>query len=630
MKNKSHLPANSKIKLDPEKKVQIISLGGLYEIGKNTWVYECGEDIMLIDAGLAFPTVDMIGVDIVLPKLNYIIENKDRIRALVITHGHEDHIGGVVPMLKEINVPIIYAPGLALGLIKAKLADAQITDQKLKQVEAKTTIKVGAHFSLTYIRNNHSIADSFSLIIDTPAGRVIHTGDFKFDHSPMDNLYFDVASLAKAGEEGVSLLISDSTNAEKVGYTPSEKAVIPKLKEIINTAPRHCYITTFASQVHRVKLIMELTLKAGKKLALFGRSMINLAAISKELGYISVPEDFVVRQEDIHRVPPDQLVILTTGSQGEQFAALARIARNEHKYLQIQPGDTVIMSASPIPGNEKSVNGLINMLYKRGADVIYGSSQSVHVSGHASQEEQKIMLNLAQPEFFMPCHGEYRMLVKHGELGVACGVDPKKILLMDNGDVLEMQNGVCSVTNKVEAGIIMVDNANVGELDTAIMLERRMVASEGMLTVVLAINAYGEIMGEPKVYSRGIVLSPHEAALADLRDTQISKADLEEVRESITDNDAEGSVSSNREINIRAAFHHKIKEIAVNAVDKSPHNPHGSATKKTGEKIAIDKIEMDVKSEIHRFVDDKMHRHPLLEVIVMEYSGKPTAVVLGV
>ncbi len=595
---------NTKIKFDPNKIVKIISLGGLYEIGKNTWVYECEDDLILIDAGLAFPTVDMIGVDIVLPKLNYIIENKHRIKALVITHGHEDHIGGVVPMLKEVEIPVIYAPSLALALLKSKFADADINDQNTKLTKELETIFIGSSFAITYIRNNHSIADSFSLIIDSPAGRIIHTGDFKFDHSPIDGKFFDIASLAEAGEEGVTLLISDSTNAEKAGYTPSERAVIPKLQEIITSSKRHCYITTFASQVHRVKLIMELTLKAGKKLALFGRSMINLAAISKDLGFISIPEDFVVRQEDIHRIPPEQLVILTTGSQGEEFAALSRIARKEHKYLQIQPGDTVIISASPIPGNEKSVNNLINMLYNSGADVIYGAGQSVHVSGHASREEQKMMLNLAQPEYFMPCHGEYRMLVKHGETGVDCGVDPEKILLMDNGDVLEMQAGKCKVVDKVTAGIIMVDNANVGELDTAIMLERRMIASEGLLAIVITLNAYGEVMGDIKVYSRGIVLSPKEATFANVKNLDTN--------------------------NIKEAFHTKIKQIATEAVDRSPHNPHGSAANKQSKKLEADKIEMDVKSEIHRFVDDKMHRHPLLEVIVMEYTGKAMATVVGV
>ncbi|MCE2928516.1 MAG: ribonuclease J [Candidatus Caenarcaniphilales bacterium] len=589
---------NSLITLDPKAKVRVISLGGLYEIGKNTWIYECGDDMMLIDAGLAFPTVDMIGVDIVLPKLNYLVENKEKIKALVITHGHEDHIGGVVPLLKEVDIPIIYAPNLALALVKHKITENKMSYSNFKLVQGRETIQVGKSFSITYIRNNHSIADSFSLIIDTPAGRIVHTGDFKFDHSPIDNLFFDIAPLAQAGEDGVSLLISDSTNAEKSSYTPSERAVIPKLKEIITTAKRRVYLTTFASQVLRIKIILELALKAGKRVALFGRSMINLAAISKELGYIKIPDDFIVRQEDVNNVPPENLIVLSTGSQGEEFAALSRIARNEHKYLQVQPGDTVIVSASPIPGNEKSVNNLINMLYKRGADVIYGASMNVHVSGHASAEEQKIMLNLTRPFFFMPCHGEYRMLLKHGQTGVACGVDPDKILIMDNGDVLEMQNGHSRVVERVEAGIIMVDNANVGELDTAIMLERRMVASEGLLTVVVTVNAYGELMCEPKVYSRGLVLSATETKIG---------------------------------------FLDKINEITKEAIENSLHNPKhleskNKAKNKTGAtaKLDLEKLQLDVKSEIHRFVDDRMHRHPLLELIIMEYTGKAAAQVIGV
>lgn len=582
---------NSKIELDAKKKVKVISLGGLFEIGKNTWVYECGDDIMLVDAGLAFPTVDMIGVDIVLPKLNYLTENKERIKALIITHGHEDHIGGVVPLLAEVDVPIIYAPNLAHALLKGKFADNKVVYENMKLVNDRDEVGVGSSFHVQYIRNNHSIADSFSLIIDTPAGRIVHSGDFKFDHSPVDNLYFDVAPLAKAGEDGTALLISDSTNAEKPSYTPTEKAVIPKLKEIMTNAKRYTYITTFASQVLRIKIILELAMKAGKKVTLFGRSMVNLATISKEIGYISIPDDFIVKQEDVHKYPPEDLVILCTGSQGEQFAALSRISRDEHKYMKIQPGDTVIMSASPIPGNEKSVNQLVDRLFKRGADVVYGLGHQIHVSGHASREEQKILLNLTNPEFFMPCHGEYRMLLRHGETGVATGVDPDNILIMDNGDVLELVNGKCTVVDKVEAGIIMVDNANVGELDSTIMLERRMVASEGLLAIVVTVNAYGELMDDPKVYSRGLVLSPSET---------------------------------------KSGFLDKISDITKEAINKSPHNPSNNSIKNKPGKLDVNKLQQDIKSEIHRFVDDRMHRHPLLELIVMEYTGKPSVNVMGV
>ncbi len=572
------LKRNRAITLDPDKKVKVIPLGGFYEIGKNTWVFECGDEIMLVDAGLAFPSVDMIGVDIVLPKLNYLLENKEKIRGMIVTHGHEDHIGGIVPLLKEVNVPIIYAPGLALALIKSKLKEAAIDYQKTKQVQPRETVKVGSHFAVTYIRNNHSIADSFSLIIDTPAGRIVHSGDFKVDHSPIDNLYFDMAPLAKAGEEGVDLLLSDSTNAEKASYTPSEKAVIPKIKEIIENKSNRVIITTFASQVHRVKLILELALKANKKVCIFGRSMINLASISKDLGYIKIPENFIVRQEDIGKMRPEDLVILTTGSQGEQFAALSRIARNEHKYVKIQPGDLVLVSASPIPGNEKSVNNLIDMLFNLGAEVIYGAGQSVHVSGHASQEEQKILLNLCQPRNFMPCHGEYRMLMKHGETGVKCGVDPDNIFIMDNGDVLQMQNGECEIVGKVEAGIIMVDNADVGELDSAIMLERRMIAGEGMICVVATVNAYAEVQGEIKVHAKGISMST-----AKERDELLNN----------------------------------IEGIAAKAIIDSKH------------KEDVLKLEADVRSELHRYIDDQMHRHPLLEVILMQVSSTPEPRIVG-
>jgi ribonuclease J len=580
---------NTKIPLDKDKKLKIISLGGMYEIGKNTWVYECENDIMLIDAGLAFPSVGMIGVDIVLPKLNYLLENREKIKALVVTHGHEDHIGGIIPLFREIDIPIIYGPNLAMGLLKGKFQEAKISFDNIQLTKDRTTIEVGSSFSVTYLRNNHSIADSFSLIIDTPAGRVFHTGDFKIDHSPIDNLYFDVASIARAGEDGVNLLISDSTNAEKPGYTPSEKVVTPKLKEIINNAKRRTYITTFASQVLRIKIIIDLVLKAGKKLALFGRSMINLASISKDLGYMNFPEDFVVRQEDAHKIPPEDLVVLCTGSQGEQFAALSRIARNEHKYMKIQQGDVVVMSASPIPGNEKSVNNLVNSLFKRGAEVVYGLGHAIHVSGHASQEEQKMMINLVQPDYFMPCHGEYRMLVKHGQTGVQCGVDPDKILIADNGDVMQMQDGKCQILDRVEAGIIMVDNANVGELDSAIMLERRMIASEGALMIVMTINAYGELMDNPKVYAKGIVLSPQET---------------------------------------KDKFLEKVIASAKKGLETSSHKPTINSKKKD-QKLEPEKLKIDIRSEIHDLLDRKMNRHPLLEVILMEYTGKPVAEVLS-
>lgn len=567
------------IKQDPTKTVKVISLGGLYEIGKNTWCFECGNEIMLIDAGIAFPTVDMIGVDIVLPKLNYIVENRDKIRGMIVTHGHEDHIGGIVPLLKEVNVPIIYGPKFALALLKAKLKDGDLPDQKIKQVEPRETVKVGQSFAVTYIRNNHSIADSFSLIIDTPAGRIVHSGDFKFDHSPVDNEYFDIAALARAGEEGVTLLLSDSTNAEKASYTPSEKVVIPKLKEYITKGKRKVFVTTFASQVARIKLIMQIAIGAGKKIVVLGRSMVNLAVISKELGYINIPDNSIIKPEDVAKVPPEDVLVLSTGSQGEQFAALSRIARGEHKHVKVEPGDTVVMSASPIPGNEKSVNNLIDNLFKRGADVIYGAGHSVHVSGHASQEEQKLMLSLAQPKYFMPCHGEYRMLVRHGQTGVQCGVDADNVFLMDNGDVLEIKDGECQVTDRVEAGIVMVDNANVGELDNAIMLERRMLAEEGLLSIVATVNSESELLADPKVYSKGLIMESGDA---------------------------------------RNEFLKRVIEITREAIADSNH------------KNDVLKLETDVKSEIHKYVDDKLHKHPLLEVVIMQSAPTASARVVGI
>ena len=533
---------------------------------------------MLVDAGLAFPTVDMIGVDLVLPKLNYLVENKHKIRGMIVTHGHEDHIGGIVPMLKEIDIPIFYAPPLAAALMKQKIKDARIDEQKIKIIEPRETVKVGSSFAVTYVRNNHSIADSFSLIIRTPAGTIVHSGDFKFDHTPIENLYFDVASLAKAGEEGVTLLLSDSTNAEKSSYTPSEKAVISVLEAHFKKATTRILVTTFASQVYRVKLILEIAQRLGKRVAIMGRSMINLTAVSKEIGFMSIPDNFLVRPEDVNKVPPEDLIILTTGSQGEQFAALSRIARNEHKHIKIESGDLVLVSASPIPGNEKGVHRMIDNLFKLGADVIYGREEGIHVSGHASNEEQKILLNLTSPDYFMPCHGEYRMLLKHGQVGVNTGVDPENVFLMDNGDVLQLQDGKCKLVDKVEAGIVMVDNAQVGDLDGHILLARRQLAQEGLLSVIATVNSRGDLLSEPTVYSRGLVM-----ANKDLLNNFVSL----------------------------------IKEATIKSISESTH--HGN----------IDLLQVDVRSEVHKLVDDKLHRHPLMEIMVLEGTGSAAPRVMG-
>jgi len=579
---------SSQIVYDPTKKVKVISLGGLFEIGKNTWVFECGDDIMLVDAGLAFPTVSMIGVDIVLPKINYLIANKDRIRGMIVTHGHEDHIGGIVPMLREINIPIIYAPGLAYALIQSKLKEANILSQKMVWTKARDRVQVGQHFSVQYVRNNHSIADSYCLIIDTPAGRIVHSGDFKFDHSPVENQYFDIQSLAAAGEEGVDLLISDSTNAERVGYTPSEKAVIPKIKELIFNSKRKLFITTFASQVSRVKIVLQLALQANKKVTIFGRSMVNLANISRELGFISIPDNFIIKQEEVNKIPPEDLIILTTGSQGEQFAALSRIARNEHKYVKIQGGDQVLVSASPIPGNEKYVNNLIDTLFARGADVIYGLGQSIHVSGHASQEEQKLLLNLCKPVNFMPCHGEYRMLLKHGETGVKCGVHPDNIFVLDNGDVLEMQDGKCSIKEKIDSGIVLVDNDNVGRLDEDIILERKMILSDGFILLVVNINAYGQFSTEPRLETKGILLP----------------LGFDE-----------------RTFNTELI---KISHTALDSmIDKEKPAPVDDLEKFSA------KLQALISSKIYNFLDNRTRRYPLLEVIVLSNQGAVKPVVAG-
>jgi ribonuclease J len=492
-------------------------------------------------------------------------------------------------MLKQLEIPIIYSSGLAYALIKFKLSEHKIKSQNMKWTHPRETVQVGQSFAVTYIRNNHSIADSYSLIIDTPAGRIVHSGDFKFDHSPPENQFFDIGSLARAGAEGVDLLISDSTNAEKAGYTPSEKYVIPKLKEFIFQTQKRTIITTFASQVNRVKIIMQLALQAKKKVTVFGRSMINLANISKELGYISLPENFIVRQEEIHKIPPEDLVILCTGSQGEQYAALSRIARNEHKYVKIQPGDLVVVSASPIPGNEKHVNNLINNLFARGAEVVYGSHQKVHVSGHASQEEQKILISLCDPKYFMPCHGEYRMLVKHGETAVKCGVDPDNIFLMDNGDVLTLQNGKCKLEDRVTAGIVMIDNDNVGELDGAIIKERKLIANDGFLLFILTIDAYGRLITDIKVRFEAMVLPKKESA---------------------------------------KSYAKKLKQVCLKAFESLPDSNSDKALENIN--AFSRQLEGAIRHDIMQMLNEEMHRYPLTEVIILNSFGSAKPQVQGV
>ncbi|MGD9681412.1 MAG: ribonuclease J [Candidatus Obscuribacterales bacterium] len=486
--------------------LRIIPLGGLGEIGKNTMVIACGDDMMLVDAGLAFPNEDMLGVDLVLPDITFLKENADKIRGLAITHGHEDHIGGIPFILKEVPIPVIYGPALAQGLLESKLKEAGLSAQtRLQIVKPRQRVKIGC-FEVEFIRCTHSIADSFSLVIRTPVGVLVHTGDFKFDFTPVDGELYDFASLARASEEGILLLMSDSTNTERDGYTPSEKTVWSKLNEVFAGARQRIIVTTFASNVHRVRQVLNVSMRYGRKVAILGRSMLKFADIARELGYMSFPDDLLVPVELVKDLPPDRVVILTTGSQGEPLSALTRIANDEHRQIKVMPGDTVIISATPIPGNERSVANTINNLFLRGADVVYGRDAGVHVSGHACREEQKLMLNICKPRFFMPIHGEYRMLVRHAELAVECGVEEGNAFVMDNGDVLEISRERGKVTDRVKAGIILIDSNRDWRIDQTIVEERRRLASDGLVTVVVSMGDRGKIVAGPDVSIRGVIL----------------------------------------------------------------------------------------------------------------------------
>lgn len=490
----------------PKDCLQIIPLGGLGEIGKNTMVIRYGDDIMLVDAGLAFPSEDMLGVDLVLPDITYLKENHDKVRGLAVTHGHEDHIGGIPFILKELPVPVIYGPALALGLLEGKLAEAGLSDRTaMRQVRPRQQVKIGC-FNVQFIRCTHSIADSFSLIIRTPVGTLVHTGDFKFDFTPVDGELYDIASLTAAAEEGVLLLMSDSTNVEREGYTPSERTVWRKLDEVFANARRRIIVTTFASNVHRVRQVLQAAMKYDRKVTILGRSMLNFASISRELGYMSFPDGLLVPVEQINELPADRVVILTTGSQGEPLSALTRIANDEHKQIHIVEGDTVIISATPIPGNERSVANTINALFMRGADVIYGREAGIHVSGHACREEQKLMINLCRPKFFMPVHGEYRMLVRHAELAVDCGIPAANTFVMNNGDVLELTRDRGHKSDAVASGIVLIDSSRAWEIDEEIVADRRHLAEDGAVVVALTVDQERNIVSGPDVSLRGLIL----------------------------------------------------------------------------------------------------------------------------
>ncbi len=510
----------SKAKQSP---LRVIPLGGLHEIGKNTCVFEYGNDIMLVDAGLAFPSDGMHGVNVVMPDTTYLRENQKRIRGMIVTHGHEDHIGGISHHLKHFNIPIIYGPRLAMSMLQGKMEEAGVTDRTtIQTVSPRDQVKVGQHFSVEFIRNTHSMADSFSLAITTPVGTIIFTGDFKFDHTPVDGEHFDLARLAYHGEKGVLCLFSDSTNAEVPGFCPPERSVFPSLDRHISQADGRVIVTTFASSIHRVSMILELALKNGRKVGLLGRSMLNVIAKARELGYMRAPDDLFVPIKQIRDLPDRETLLLMTGSQGEPLAALSRISRGEHQHVQVKSNDTIIFSASPIPGNTISVVNTIDRLMMLGAKVVYGKAEGIHVSGHGFQEDQKLMLALTKPKFFVPVHGEHRMLVCHSKSAQSMGLPQENMLILDNGDVVELTTDSINKGNQVKAGIELLDASRNGIVDARVLKERQQLAEDGVVTVLAPISTDGVMVAPPRVNLRGVVTTVDARKMSIWTEREIS------------------------------------------------------------------------------------------------------------
>ena len=486
--------------------LKISPLGGLHEIGKNTCVFEYGDEIILLDAGLAFPTDGMHGVNIVLPDMTYLRENRHKIKGMIVTHGHEDHIGGIPFHLKQFEIPVIYGPRLAMALLEGKLEEAGVTDRtELRTVRPRDIVRIGSYFFVEFIRNTHSIADSFTVAIHTPVGIVIHTGDFKFDHTPVDGEFFDFQKLAEYGEKGVHCLISDSTNSEIPGFTPSERSVFPNLDRIFSQAQGRLLVTTFSSSVHRINMILELAKKHNRVVSVIGRSMLNVIAHARNLGYIKCEDDLLQPLHMTHKLPDSSVLILTTGSQGEPMSAMTRIANGEHRQVKARPGDTIVFSANPIPGNTIAVVNTIDKLMMQGAKVVYGKDQGIHVSGHGCQEDQKLMIGLTRPRFFLPVHGEHRMLVKHSQTAQSTGIPAENMVIIDNGDVIELGKDSIRKAGKVPAGIELVDTSRSGMVNDKVLKERQQLAGDGIVTIAATIDGEGHLFSKPEVHLRGVV-----------------------------------------------------------------------------------------------------------------------------
>lgn len=489
-----------------KQKLKVMALGGLEEIGKNMTVLEYNNDIIVIDCGLAFPEDDMLGIDLVIPDISYLIKNVEKVRGIVLTHGHEDHIGALPYVLKDLNVPI-FGTLLTLGLLENKLKEHELTNKVVcHTVVPGESVKLG-QMKVEFIHTNHSIADAVALAITTPLGVVIHTGDFKIDYTPIDGDVMDIHRFAELGKQGVLLLMSDSTNAERKGFTMSEKSVGSVFDRIFEETPKNrIMVATFSSNIHRIQQIINSAKTFGRKVAIIGRSMVNAVKTSSELGYLNIPSGTLIDISEIRNFKDEQLVIITTGSQGETMSALSRIASGEHKQVSVKPDDKIIISASSIPGNEKNISHVINELLKKGANVVYEGIADIHVSGHARQEELKLMLALTKPQYFMPVHGEFMHLTQHRELAIDMGMSKKNIFLMKIGDVLEISKNEAKINGSIPVGQVMVDGLGVGDVGNIVLRDRKHLSQDGLMVVVVTMEKdSGMIMAGPDIISRGFV-----------------------------------------------------------------------------------------------------------------------------